>query len=340
MIIGIFAALVVVGVIVFFIVNKGTKKTSDNLTALVDSMSKQTELVNKQIENMRSELNNRLSETNRAISETHKTVGERLDNATKIFGNVSTSLGQLNESSRQLLAIGRDISSLQELLRAPKFRGEIGETMLENILTQVLPKENFKLQYRFKTGDTVDAIIELAGHLVPVDSKFSLENFKKMIEAPNEAEKNVFHRKFISDLKARIDEISKKYILPDEKTFDFALMYIMAENVYYETIVKGDLLGYALSKKVIPVSPNTFYAYLQVICLGLRGMKIESNVQKVLASLSGLQGELVKFQEVFRIVGGHIRNATLKYDEAEKKLERFSDKLISVENHTQIEKLP
>jgi len=275
----------------------------------------------------------------RLLQDTHKTVGERLDNATKIFGDVATSLGQLNEANKRILEVGRDISSLQELLRAPKFRGEIGETMLENILAQVLPKDHYKLQYRFKTGDTVDAVIELASHLVPVDSKFSLENFKKMIEADNEAEKNSFHKKFISDVKARIDEISTKYILPDEKTFDFALMYIMAENVYYETIIKGDFLKYSLSKKVIPVSPNTFYAYLQVICLGLRGMKIESNVQQVIASLSRLEGDLNRFKEDFRLVGTHIRNASVKYEDAEKKLDRFSDKLISVEHSKQIEKL-
>ncbi|MFH1359521.1 MAG: DNA recombination protein RmuC [Candidatus Omnitrophota bacterium] len=301
-----------------------------------------TQLANtmdKQLETMRGELNARLNETSRAIAETHKTVGERLDNATKIFGTVATSLGQLQEANKRLLEVGQDIASLQELLRAPKFRGEIGETMLENILAQVLPKDHFELQYHFKTGDAVDAVIKLADHLVCIDSKFSYENFKKMIEADHEDEKASYQKKFIKDVKNRIDEISAKYILPDERTFDFALMYITAENVYYETIIKGDFLSYSLSKKVVPVSPNTFYAYLQVICLGLRGMKIESNVQKIIASLNQLQGDLKKFDESFKVVGSHIRNAATKYTEAEKKLERFSDKLISVEQSKQIEAL-
>jgi len=295
--------------------------------------------LNNQLSSLRNEFNQQLNNNVKLLQDTHKTVGERLDNATKIFGDVATSLGQLSEANKRILEVGRDISSLQELLRAPKFRGEIGETMLENILAQVLPKDHYKLQYRFKTGDTVDAVIKLAGHLVPIDSKFSLENFKRMVETDNEAEKKSFHKKFISDVKVRIDEISTKYILPDEKTFDFALMYIMAENVYYETIIKGDFLKYSLSKKVIPVSPNTFYAYLQVICLGLRGMKIESNVQKVIASLSRLEGDLTRFREDFRLVGTHVRNASVKYEDAEKKLDRFSDKLSSVEHSKQIEKL-
>lgn len=288
---------------------------------------------------VRRELKEGLNENAKALQETHKTVGDRLDSATKVFVDVATSLGQLQEASKQLLAVGKDISSLQELLRAPKFRGEIGETMLENILVQVLPKEHFKTQYRFKTGDTVDAVIKLAGHLVPIDSKFSYENFKKMVESSSEEQKKLFHKQFIKDVKNRIDEISDKYILPDEGTFDFALMYIMAENVYYETIIKGEFLNYALSKKVIPVSPNTFYAYLQVICLGLRGMEVESNAKAIIASLSRLQGDLSKFNESFRVVGIHIKNASEKYTEAEKRLERFSDKLTSVEQSKQIESL-
>ncbi|MBM3251468.1 MAG: DNA recombination protein RmuC [Candidatus Omnitrophica bacterium] len=291
--------------------------------------------MNSQINALRGELNQRLQDTAEALRQSDKTVGDKL----KIFGDVANSLGQLQEANKQLLSVGQDISSLQELLRAPKFRGEIGETMLEQILSQVLPKDNFQIQHRFKTGDTVDAVIKLAGHLVPVDSKFSLENFKKMLEATGEDEKNLYRRQFVKDIKNRIDEISTKYILPDEGTFDFALMYIMAENVYYETIIKGEFLSYALSKKVIPVSPNTFYAYLQVICLGLRGMKIESNVKAIIASLSRLQGDLSKFSESFKVVGTHIKNASEKYTEAEKRLEKFSDKLTSVEQTKQIESI-
>ncbi|MDP2940083.1 MAG: DNA recombination protein RmuC [Candidatus Omnitrophota bacterium] len=297
-------------------------KTSSKLTSQLNALK---DVFNKQLE-----------DSLKTLSDTHKTVGDRLDNVTKVFGNVALSLGELKESNKRILDVGKDIASLQELLRAPKFRGEIGETMLGSLLSQVLPKEYFESQYRFKSGDCVDAIIRLGDNIVSIDAKFPFENFKRMVEVDNDEEKKVFHKKFISDVKNRIEEISSKYILPDEKTFDFALMYIPAENVYYETIIKGDFLSYSLSKKVIPVSPNTFYAYLQVICLGLKGLKIESNVQNVIASLGRLQGDLEKFREDFRLVGNHIRNASFKYEDAEKKLEKFGDKLINVhETHSQ-----
>ena len=309
------------------------------LVVAVIFLTKISSRLNNQLNTLKSEFNQQLEKNVNIMQDTHKTVGERLDNATKVFGDIATSLGQLKEANKRIFEVGRDISSLQELLRAPKFRGEIGETLLGNILSQVLPKDYFKLQYRFKNGNTVDAVIKLAEHLVSVDSKFPLENFQRMIETDNEAEKKSFQKKFISDVKSRIDEISDKYILPDEDTFDFALMYIPAENVYYETIIKGDFLRYSLSKKVIPVSPNTLYAYLQVICLGLRGMKIEGNVQKIILSLSRLEGDLNRFRDDFRLVGAHIRNASVKYEDAEKRLDKFSDKLISVEKTKEIEQL-
>jgi DNA recombination protein RmuC len=293
--------------------------------------------VNQQLNSVTQQLNERLKETQQALLNTHQAVGERLDNATRVFGEVSTSLGKLDEATKRVLEVGNNISSLQELLRAPKFRGEIGETFLGNLLAQVFPKkEFFQLQYQFKNGDTVDAIIRIGNNFVPVDAKFPLENFKRIIESPNEEEKKSYRKSFLSDVKARINEISSKYILPDEGTYDFALMYIPAENVYYETIIKEDLLDYSVSHKVIPVSPNTFYAYLQVICLGLRGMTIERNAKDILANLGRLEGDLVKFKEDFILIGGHLSNAARKYTEAEKKLDKFTDKLISTQDTKQI----
>lgn len=300
------------------------------LAAVVVFLVKLSTQLNSQLGSLRNEFTQQLKDNVQLLQDTHKTVGDRLDMQTKLFGNVATSLGQLNEVSKGMLNIGKDITSLQELLRAPKFRGEIGETMLGNLLAQVLPKEYFELQYRFKTGDSVDAIIRLADNIVCIDAKFPLENFKRMVEVSSDEEKKQFQKKFISDVKNRIEEISTKYILPDEKTFDFALMYIPAENVYYETIIKGDFLSYSLSKKVIPVSPNTFYAYLQVICLGLKGLRIEGKVSNVIAGLGRLQGDLGKFREDFRLVGNHVRNASIKFEDAEKKLDKFNDKLINV----------
>lgn len=295
--------------------------------------------VNQQLNSVTQQVNERLRETSQALLDGHKTVGDRLDNATRIFGEVSTSLGKLDEATKRVLEVGNNISSLQELLRAPKFRGEIGETFLGNLLAQVFPrKEFYQLQYQFKNGDTVDAIIRIGNNFVPIDAKFPLENFKRIIDSPNEEEKKSYRKSFLQDVKTRINEISSKYILPDEGTYDFALMYIPAENVYYETIIKEDLLDYAVSHKVIPVSPNTIYAYLQVICLGLKGMAVERNAKDILANLGRLEGDLAKFKEDFILIGGHLSNAGRKYAEAEKKLDKFTDKLINTQESKQITK--
>jgi len=283
------------------------------------------------------QVNDRLNQMNLSLQESHKILGQNLGNATSAFGNVKEQLGKLEETNKQIIAISKDISSLQELLRAPKFRGAMGETLLENLLAQVLPKEHYQRQYRFKGMDAVDAVICLGERLVPVDAKFSLENFQKMQEASDEQSKESFRKKFIQDVKNRINEIASKYILPAENTYDFALMYIPAENVYYEVIIKEDIFSYSMQKKVIPVSPNTFYAYLQVICLGLRGLKVEENAKMILKSLGAIAIETNKFKEDFDVLGSHLVNANSKYTEAQKRLDKVNERLINIQDTKQIE---
>jgi len=284
-----------------------------------------------------SQVNERLNQMNQSLQEANKIIGQNLGSTASVFGNVKEQLGKLQETNKQILEVGKDISSLQELLRVPKLRGQIGETLLENLLAQVLPKEYFQAQYRFKSGETVDAVVRLGERLVPIDAKFSLENFQKMLSAEDEQDKNSYRRKFIQDVKNRIDEIALKYILPQEDTYDFSLMYIPAENVYYEVIIKEDIFSYSMAKKVIPVSPNTFYAYLQVICLGLKGLKIEENAKEILKNLSMLSTEINKFKEEFSLLGTHLSNASRKYEDSQKKLDRFLDRLINIQESKQIE---
>jgi len=284
-----------------------------------------------------SQVNERLNQMNQSLQEANKIIGQNLGSATTAFGNVKEQLGRLEETNKQIVAISKDISSLQELLRAPKFRGQMGETLLENLLSQVLPRDHYQTQYRFKSSDAVDAVIRLGERLVPVDAKFSLENFQKMLDTQDEALKNVHRKKFIQDVKNRIDEIAAKYILPAENTYDFALMYIPAENVYYEVVIKEDMFSYGMSKKVIPVSPNTFYAYLQVICLGLKGLKIEENAKIILKGLNSLTVEINKFKEDFDVLGKHLGDAGRKYEDSQKRLDRFSDRLTSIQDTKHIE---
>ena len=158
-----------------------------------------------------------------------------------------------------------------------------------------------------------------------------------MLETSDDQAKTTLRRKFIQDVKNRIDEVSSKYILPQENTYDFALMYIPAENVYYEVIIKEDIFSYSMSKKVIPVSPNTFYAYLQVICLGLRGLKVEENAKMILKSLGALAIETDKFKEDFNTLGSHLVNAKTKYEDAQKRFDKVSERLINIQDTKSIE---
>ncbi len=198
--------------------------------------------------------NQRWKEQSDALS---KTVGERIADTTKVFGEVKESLGKLTQRTEQIQEVGKNISSLQDLLRAPKFRGGFGELLLERLLADILPRDNYSLQYKFRDGETVDAVIRIGGNLVPIDSKFPLEDFERIVAAESEDEQVAQRKQFTRTIKKHIDNVTK-YILPDEKTFDFALMYIPAENVYYETILRGyaeesEIYSYALQKRVIPV---------------------------------------------------------------------------------------
>jgi DNA recombination protein RmuC len=249
---------------------------------------------------------------------------------------VQTSLGSLGQATQQIFNVGKDIAQLQEILRAPKMRGTIGELFLGDLLGQILPPKFFALQYAFKNGDIVDAVIRLADKLVPVDSKFPLENFKRLVSEQDPQEKTVARRKFVQDVKRHIDAISSKYLRTDEGTFDFALMYIPAENVYYETIIKddnqtdeGSIMSYAFAKRVVPVSPNSFYAYLHTISLGLRGLEIEDNARHIIERLGALKNDFGRFKDDFNVLGRHLANSHSKFEEAEKHLDRFEGKLLT-----------
>lgn len=293
--------------------------------------------IQQQLGQMLGHVNDRLKDNAEVLNKTQQSLGERLDNAARVVGQVQRSLGGLEEANRKIYEVGKDIASLQEILQAPKLRGGLGEFFLEDLLAQILPPQHFATQYSFRSGDRVDAVIKLGASFVPVDAKFPLENFKRMLEAASEDDKNRAKKQFVSDVKKHIDAIAAKYILPDEGTYDFALMYIPAENVYYETIIKEDgaeekhLSYYAMTKHVVPVSPNSFYAYLQAIVLGLRGMKIEDRAKEIIEYLSRLQGDFSKFREEFALLGKHLAHAQSGFQNADRRLEQFSQKLLAAD---------
>ena len=303
--------------------------------------------VTTQLQQVTAEVNRRLQEAMGLIQGAQSAMGQRLDQAAAAVSQVHGQLGTLTEATRRMEQVGRDIAGLEQILRAPKVRGGLGEILLERLLEEILPGGSYRLQHAFRGGDKVDAVIVLGDRLVPVDSKFPLENFRRLVEEPEEDRRRVVRRAFARDVRNRVDEIAQQSLLPDEGTFDFALMYIPAENVYYEVIVTdGDeadeaaLLTYALSRRVIPVSPNSFYAYLQVILLGLKGLRIEQNAREILATLGRLTGDLARFREHFDTLGKHVTNAKNKYEEAATALARFEAKLENVEGRGVQEALP
>ncbi|MFB0564536.1 MAG: DNA recombination protein RmuC [Candidatus Aminicenantaceae bacterium] len=294
---------------------KKTQKDNQALSLMQQQIGQLTLNINQQLQNMSSQF--------------QKTTG----NIGTTLGDVKKDLGKMEEVTREVLETAKDISNLEDLLRAPKFRGGLGELVLGDLLAQTLSPAHYSLQYKFKSGEKVDAIIKIGQNLVPIDSKFPLENFKRYLQEEESKKKEVSKKRFFLDVKKHIDEIASKYILPDEGTYDFALMYIPAENIYYETILKDENFGemqsifsYALRKRVIPVSPNSFFAYLQVIILGLKGLRIEDSALTIYRSLARLQGDLTRFKNDFQTLGSHLVNAKSKFDEADKRLGKFSDK--------------
>ena len=272
------------------------------------------------------------------VRTTEQSVSEKLQQTHQALAGVSRDLGQLQEATRKVEEVGRNMASLQDLLRAPKMRGGLGEFFLADLLTQILPTDFFTLQYGFPDGERVDAAIHLRDRVVPVDSKFPLENFRKMGQAATDQERAEWKRVFVRDVKQHIDAIAQKYIRPGEGTYDFALMYIPAENVYYETIIKEDgvaddkgIFQHALKCRVIPVSPNSFYAYLQVILLGLRGLAVEQDAQKILESLMRLQRDLGVVREDFSKAGKQLGFAMENFEKADKRLARFEGRLGAIE---------
>ncbi len=317
---------------------------------LARSLSESSTQSRDQLSVLTQQLNERMKETASTLQTTQSSVGQRLDNAAQVVGQLQRKLGQLEESSKKIFEVGQGLQELKDILKNPKLRGNMGEFFLEDLLRQILPPENYAIQHGFRSGETVDAVIHLGDAKVSVDSKFPLESFVRMVQLTEDQAdlKKKEKKAFVAAIKKHADAIAKKYILPDEGTYDFALMYIPAENVYYETIIRDDLLdddgslySYLLSRKVIPVSPNSLYAYLQVIVLGLRGMRVQEHAKSMIQDLQRLDGDLGKFRDDFAVLGKHLKNAAGSYEEGNKRLDRFQNRFGTLtETRTQIGALP
>ena len=323
---------------------EGIEKMRDSVnTTLTNGRREQDERLktttgqaDKRISDAITEINRRLESNVNVIQKANKDFSDRIEASTKIFSDVKQELGKIEEAQRKIREVGLQVEELASILQAPKARGGFGEALLADFLAQHLPVEHYQLQYGFEDGQKVDAIIKLTGGIVPIDAKFPLENFRKLISSKEgeDIQKGAKVR-FRNDVKKHVDDIARKYIRPTEGTFEFAFMYVPAENVYYEMVTasfEGDrpLSDYAVGKRVIPVSPNNFFAYLMTVAIGLKGMQLEERTKEVLAKLSQMSNEMCGVIESYQTLGGHLKNAAGKYTETGKKLDKFSNSLESL----------
>jgi DNA recombination protein RmuC len=258
------------------------------------------------------------------IDETTKAINTRLDRAAEVIQGVNKELGQVQE-------IGRSMKDLQDFLRSPKLRGNIGEQVMKDLLEQYFPRVHFDIQWQFQSGERVDAILKTDKGLIPIDAKFPMENFQKMMKTEVEAERDSARKDFVRDVKKHITDIAKKYILPAENTVDFALMYIPSESVYYELIHDdSDLNTFAQAKRVFPVSPNSFYYFLKVVMIGLEGKHIEEASRKILETLKAIQQDAIRFGDQLGTLTGHVTNSKNSIDRVNAEYVKLAGKIDDV----------
>ena len=292
-------------VLVFLVLKKLSEltrkeKDTETLTEWLKTMQQSLDGTRKTVDEALRSTTQNITTT---LQKDSKTLGERLDKAADAFSSLQKEMGRFSE-------IGRSMKDLQDFLQSPKLRGNIGEQVLRDLLSQAFPKESFHLQYTFRSGVTVDAAIKTDKGIIPIDSKFSMENFKRVMAAGGEKERKSAQKEFVKNVKKHIEDISSKYILTDEGTLDYALMYIPSEPVYYEIVANiPELYDFAYKKRVLPVSPSTFYAYLRAILLSLEGKKIEQRAYQILRELRAIQGESRKFGRALEVLSGHISRA-------------------------------
>jgi DNA recombination protein RmuC len=325
--------LLILLLILVFSLASGTREKLAQQQTSVASLQQQLEAIRTASDGARNVLQD-------SLQKGQATLTQGLQSSSDTLSKLNNQIGQLITASTQMQKVGDDVKRLQEILASPKLRGGLGEWSLENLLSQILPKDTYQLQYSFKDAQKVDALVALAGYSVPIDAKFPLSNFELLLKAEKDDERMRLRKQFHNDVIKHIDKIAVSYIRPAEGTLDFALMYIPAENVYYEAIVKypddtKNILQYSLDKKVIPVSPNLLYAYLMTVVMGLHGLQIEKQAAEIRQNLKKLNASFTDFADTWDVLGKHLRNAYSQYDEGHKKLDRFGMNLNQIQTESQ-----
>lgn len=266
------------------------------------SQGKPDETLTQWLRTMQASLDSTNKNLNSTLQKSNEELNRRLDNANNLMAQIQRDAGKFSELSLSM-------KNLQDYLKSPKLRGNIGEQVLKDLISQIFPKNSFFLQYTFKSGDKVDAAIKTDAGILPIDSKFPAENFQKMMAAESEGDRETARKDFSRDVKKHISDISQKYILPEEGTMDFALMYVPSEPVYYEVVNDLELTEYARRQRVYPVSPNTLYANLQVILLSFQGKEIEQKSRQLFTLLRAIQKDYGKLGENLSVLNRHVTNS-------------------------------
>jgi DNA recombination protein RmuC len=329
------------------LVSRADQAHLDSQMAMEERSQAMHRELQRQFETLRTNIQDSLSESRREVfgmvtalqQGVEQRLGDNLTQHSTLFREMAERLGELRVTNERIVAISQDINQLSRILESPKLRGNIGEFELERMLSNVLPQALYRLQT--PVGEALaDAVIVLEGGWLCIDSKFPLDNFRRLLQPEAEPEaRQHWRRLFLGDVRRHVTDIAHKYISPPS-TLDFALMFIPAENVYYEVLLSDEVLEFARAKRVVPVSPNTLYAYLQAISIGLRGLKIAQETRRIEQLLLGLKKNFDEFKEHFRLIGRHLDRARGQFVQAESEVSRFDHTIGGIQFGTLHEELP
>jgi DNA recombination protein RmuC len=294
---------------------------SAQLQAAQQGMQGNVQLLASSIDDLRAEVH-------RSLGAAEQKLASQTTSTQQTLSDVSRQLGALAEQSHRIGDLAKDIGSLQDLLRSPKARGGFGELLLERLLHDVLPTSAYEIQYTYRDGSRVDAVVRYAGRIVPIDAKFPNESWKALADATDDADRRAKRRAFLAQVRRHVDAVAR-YVSPADCTIDYALMYVPSESVFYDVVLREDpsetdLASYCAERHVIPASPNTLLAYLQVVALGVRGLAMQERTRELQQGIAAVRREFERFVELHDQLGRHLENATKKFDETDRALSRAS----------------
>ncbi|MEI6304829.1 MAG: DNA recombination protein RmuC [Candidatus Taylorbacteria bacterium] len=332
-------AIVAIIVMGLLLAKKGTKdvaKEDTGLRLILEQVNELSRTVDRKVGDLTKTVDSKIDQSSKNMQESMRS---QLSESSKLIREVTQGLTKLDETNRQVVSFADQLQNLQDILKNPKHRGILGEYYLESLLKNVLAPGQYQMQYAFKNGEIVDAAVFVKDKVIPIDSKFSLENYNKLAEEKNPAEKDKLEKAFVNDLKLRIQETSK-YIRPNEKTMDFAFMFIPHEAIYYDLLVNkigssveetDNLIQRAASKyKVIIVSPTSFLAYLQTVLQGLKALQIEETAKDIIKRVGELGTHLRKYDEYHNKLGASLSTVVNHYNSSAKEFKKVDKDVLRI----------